>query len=305
MDLSEQLVEALQAVSGAHAGFRAAHARGICAEGSFRATPDAAGLSRAAHLLGDEVPVVVRFSNGSGDPHTADAARDGRGMAVRFRLADGASTDMVGLTMPMFFVRTPDDFLGFLAARRPDPATGAPDPAAILAWVQEHPETLPAIEFALSAPATASYLSCRYYGVHTFILEDATGRQQPFRYHWEPDGGVTNISDDDATARTDRYLTDELIERLASGPAGFTLWWTLPDPGDPLDDPTVVWPDGRNQLVAGRLELTGLVADQSAGCDRLIFDPTRVIDGVACSADPILPARSGAYGVSYSRRAPT
>jgi len=36
----------------------------------------------------------------------------------------------------------------------------------------------------------------------------------------------------------------------------------------------------------------------------LIFDPANVPDGIELSADPILLARSPAYGVSYARRNP-
>ena len=35
---------------------------------------------------------------------------------------------------------------------------------------------------------------------------------------------------------------------------------------------------------------------------RRIFDPTNLTDGIDLSADPILPARSAAYSVSYERR---
>ncbi|MFL6240585.1 MAG: catalase family peroxidase [Actinomycetes bacterium] len=299
-DLSEQLVDALNAVSGSHPGFRAAHARGVLATGTFRAGPAAPRFSSAAHLQGAEIPVVGRFSNGSGDPGAPDHARDGRGMALKLGLPDGTSTDLVGLTMPMFFVRTPTDFLGFLAARRPDPSTGGPDMAAIGAWLEAHPETLPAVQFALSAELPASYATCTYYGVHTFVAVDADGNRRPFRYHWSPDAGVETISDADAVARGDRYLADELARRLADGSFSFGLRWTFPDDGDPLDDPTQVWPDGREQVDIGRLDITGLADDP--GLDRMIWDPNRVIDGIECSADPILAARGGAYGVSYRRR---
>ena len=300
-DLAEQLVDALNAVSGAHPGHRAAHARGVVVAGTFRSTAAAAEHSRAPHLQGVDVPVVVRFSNGSGDPNAADHTRDGRGMAIKFRLADGTSTDMVGLTMPMFFVRTPEDFLGFLAARRPDPATGAPDMAAIGAWLEAHPETLPAVQFALSTELPASYGTSTYYGVHTFELENADGVRQPMRYHWVPDAGVHTITDNEAQAGGAHYLTDEITTRLAREPVGFTLWWTFPDEGDPLDDPTQVWPQARRQVEAGHLQITALASDQAAS-DRMIWDPNRVVDGVACSRDPILAARGGAYGVSYTRR---
>ena len=69
----------------------------------------------------------VRFSNGSGDPGAADAARDGRGMAIKMYLPGGGTTDIVALSLPAFFARTPTDLLAFNEARRADPSTGQPD----------------------------------------------------------------------------------------------------------------------------------------------------------------------------------
>ena len=69
------------------------------------------------------------------------------------------------------------------------------------------------------------------------------------------------------------------------------------EPGDPVGDPTAPWPDDRPSVVAGTLELTAL-----ADAEPLIFDPTRVTDGIECSDDPILAARSAAYGASFARR---
>ena len=51
--------------------------------------------------------------------------------------------------------------------------------------------------------------------------------------------------------------------------------------------------------MVGRLELT-----EAADAEPLIFDPTRVTDGIECSDDPILHARSAAYGASYAQRTP-
>ena len=139
-ELGERLVDAINAVTGVHPGHRVAHARGVCATGTFTATDAAARLSRAAHFAGDPVPATVRFSNGNGDPERADTEPDGRGIAVKLRLPDGASTDLVGLSLPVFFVRTVDDFLAFSAARVPDPATGAPDPEKVGAFIGGAPE---------------------------------------------------------------------------------------------------------------------------------------------------------------------
>jgi catalase len=297
----EVLVDAIEAVTGTHPGYRAAHAKGASCEGTFTATPAAAVLSRAPHLAGDPVPVRVRFSNGSGNPTLPDGARDGRGMAVKFRLPDGGNTDMIGLTLDRFFVRTPEDFLAFLQARVPDPATGEPDMAKVGEFLAAHPEALPAVEQSITAPIPASYLRCEYHGIHAFRWIDDDGRARVLRFRWEPDEGVASITDDEAAGRDADFLRHELDARLAAGPATFTLVITLAGEGDDPDDPTVAWPEGREEVVAGRLELTSLPADPAAA-DALIYDPTNVVDGIECSDDPILQARRVAYSVSYGRR---
>lgn len=80
------------------------------------ASPEAAGLSRAAHLQGTPIPVLARLSNGAGNPKLPDYAPDVRGLAVSFKLLDGSSTDMVAQSAPKFFNPTSDDFLNFIKA---------------------------------------------------------------------------------------------------------------------------------------------------------------------------------------------
>src|SRR6266496_1707225 len=128
-DLRGVILEAMDALHGGpHPEHRAAHAKGTLCAGTFTPTGDGARLTTAAHLQDRPVRVTARFSNGSSDPAAADGdRRDGRGLAVKFYLPDGTTTDIVALTLPVFFVRTAVDFLDFLRVRRPDPETGKPD----------------------------------------------------------------------------------------------------------------------------------------------------------------------------------
>jgi len=73
------------------------------------------------------------------------------------------------------------------------------------------------------------------------------------------------------------------------------------EPGDALDDPSAVWPEGRKKTALGRLALDRVHEDQ-AGMELLVFDPTNVAPGVELSDDPILLFRPLAYGVSFERR---
>ena len=298
-ELSVRLVDAINAVAGVHAGHRAVHAKGTCATGTFTASAGAAKLSRAAHFQNDPVPVTVRFSNGGGNPGAHDGDQDGRGMAVKFHLPDGSSTDIVSLTLPIFFVRTPEAFLEFMAARVPDPETGAPDMEKVGAFLADHPEAHAAVGLSLAAAPPASYAQLRYHSVHAFRLLDHAGEGRFVRYRIDPEAGEATLTNEEAQALPSGYLAEELASRCAAGPVAFTLFAQLAGEGDPTDDPTAAWPDEREVVELGRIELTEATG---AGCEGMVFDPTNVTDGIECSDDKILHARSGAYSVSYARR---
>jgi catalase len=301
-DVPERLVDSINAAYGVHPGFRAAHAKGVLCAATFTATPAAARLSRAAHLAGAEVRAHVRFSNGSGDPTTPDTTRDGRGMAVKFYLPDSTTTDVVAISLPAFFARTPEDLLAFNAARRADPETGQPDIAKVGEYLALHPEAMTAVGAAMTHPIPASYATLTYNALHAFGFVAADDSIRFGRYHLVPEGGDESLSEEETATRGPDFLGVELSERLGRGPAHFAVQVRLAGAGDPVDDPTAVWPDDREVVELGRLSITGLAHDRERDGDILVFDPTRVTDGIVCSDDAILHARGGAYGVSVARR---
>ena len=61
--LARELLETLDMLSGLHAGYRPAHAKGLMCSGMF--SPSAARLTRASHAIKSSTPVTVRFSNAS------------------------------------------------------------------------------------------------------------------------------------------------------------------------------------------------------------------------------------------------
>jgi catalase len=301
-DLYERIVDAAHAVFGAHPGRRALHAKGTWCEGTFVASGQARELSRAAQFAGDTVPALVRFSNASGDPESHDAERDGRGMAVKLRTGAG-ETDILATMTPAFVSRTPEEFLELMTLRRPDPETGEPDMESLGAYLGEHPEAMPSIQGVLGVEPPASFATIPYYSPHAFRLVDTDGSGTWVRYRWRPEAGEERLPDDEAKARGRDYLRQELAERLAGGPAAFELQFQVAGDGDPLGDPTAVWPEERELITGGRLEITRAVDDPEADGEAVVFDPTRVIDGVELSDDPVLHARPKAYSVSIERRA--
>jgi catalase len=264
--------------------------------------PEAAELCRAAHFQDRPTPAMIRLSNASGDPNSDDWQRDSRGMAVRLRPPDGDEADILAVTTPAFVLRTPEEFLEFMQLRKPDPETGQPDWEKLGAFLGEHPESQTAVQATLNAEPPASFATLVYHSPHTFKLLSADGSPTWIRYRWRPEAGEATLSDDEAKARGGDYLRSELAERLAEGPVRFDLKFQIPTEDDPIDDPTAVWPEDRERVNAGRLEITETVDDPEGGDHIEVFDPTRTGDGIELSDDPILHARARAYSVSAYRR---
>jgi catalase len=284
---------------GSHLGYRALHAKGILVKGTFTASPGAGRLTRAQHMQGEPVPATVRFSNGSGDPDLPDYGPEVRGMAVKFYLPDGSRTDISAQTVPRFPVRTPDAFMNLLRASAPGPSRLWRLPL----FLATHPDVLPALR--ANAPTLrppTSYATVMYNAVHAFKWVDAQGGERYVRYHLLPETEEARLSQDEAKSRGRDYLQEEIAKRLARGPVRFTLELTIAGPGDKVDDPSAVWPDDREKVAAGTLELTELETEREKGGDVLVFDPARVTDGIELSDDPILQYRSSAYSVSVERR---
>jgi catalase len=301
----EEIVDALEMVNGGpHTGHRTVHAKGTFCKGTFTPTPEAAKLSRAAHLRGDPVEATIRFSNASGHPRTPDSdPLAGRGMAVKFHLPDGEATDIVAVPLVVFLARTPEDFLEMTRARIPDPDTGQPDPEKLGAYLAEHPETAAALQKGLPKLApTTSFATSDYRALHAFCLVDADGGKHWGRYVWEPEEGPEYLPDEQRDAADRDYLQEEIRERLANGIARFTLEFTLAQDGDPLDDPTAEWEGEREVVELGELEVISVVENPETPQEPLVFDPMRLTDGIEPSDDQILAARPKAYAVSIERR---
>ncbi|MGA7869342.1 MAG: catalase family peroxidase [Candidatus Binatus sp.] len=292
----------MRTLAGPHPGFRPVHAKGIVCSGTFRASAGARAVSRALHLQGQAVPTVVRFSNSSGDPDVHDGIPNARALAVKFQLPDGKNADILALHIEGFPARTPDEFLAFLRAQLPDPATGKPAPDAVPRFLESHPATRDFIECLMRKPVPASYGRASYYAEHAFKFTAADGTSRFGRYRWIPEAGEAYLSPDDASTRSTNFLREELESRLRNGPVVFRLLLQLAGQGDPTDDVSALWPTDRPLVELGRLEVTGLSPISVADERRLVFDPTNLTDGIDLSADPILLARSAAYSISYDHR---
>jgi catalase len=291
----DQALDAIDERFGEHPGHRALHAKGILCSGSFTAAPAAAALTRAAHMQGGPVRTTVRFSNGSGDPGSPDYLPDVRGLAVAFHLAGGSRTDISAQTVPRFPFSGVEPFVELVRHSGPGLRSGA----RLALLFARHSRAIAAVRQnvpALRPPA--SYAAPAYHALHAFLWRDADGGQRYVRYTWRPTVELPAPSRGEARARGRDYLRDELRERLAAGPVRFELEVVIAGPGDDPDDPSASWPEDRERVVVGALE----VAKPSEDGDELVFDPTRVVDGIELSDDPVLRFRPRVYALSHERR---
>jgi catalase len=300
---SDEVVNALEGAYGVQPGQRRNHTKGTCALGTFVGMPEATKYSRSALFSGNTVPVVARFSLAGGDPKASDAERSPRGMALEFRLPNGALQHMTMIDTPMFFAAMPRTFLDKMLALRPDPVTGKPDPKALEAFAASHPDTRGQARFLSEHNPSPSYATITYYGIHTFKFIDRNNRVTLVRWRFVPQDGEKALTDAELAAAPRDFLEAALIERTKQGPVRWDMLLTIGKPGDPQDDPTLAWPTNRKEIKVGTLTISSAMAEKGGmGCENINYDPLVMADGIAPTNDPVLLFRSPSYGASFSRR---
>ena len=160
--------------------------------------------------------------------------------------------------------------------------------------------------------------------MHAFNIVGNDGSRHVARFTFEP---VEGVRDADKSADSaphgayghlgPHYLTEELGRRLEwfkhEGHISlrFTLRMTLADPWDDPDDPTVVWPTNRRQVIMGTLDIDGQYAESwseeyTYTGEKLSFNPGRLpLDHMDPTDDELLRARIQVYNLSQERRGST
>jgi catalase len=300
--IPEQVVDVMRKLAGPQPGYRAAHAKGLMCAGTFVAVPGARAISKAAHLQGKSIPVTIRFSNGSGDPHIHDGLPNVRALAAKFLLPDGNKTDVLANSIEGFPVRTAEELLGFLQANLADATSGKPNPEAVPRFVASHPSIQAYLGRLMLKPAPASYTQASYHSLNAFRFVATDGSSRFGRYRWNPEAGEQFLTAEEGAKRDPEFLRAELTSRLKRGPAVFRLQLQIAREGDPTNDATILWPADRSFVELGRLQIDSISPTSAADERRLVFDPTNLIDGIELTDDPLPRGRSEAYSYSYELR---
>ena len=294
IELADRLLSHLISAAGSHPGFRPAHARGLLVKGDFTPTAAAGRLTKAPHFHRDSTPVVVRLSNATGLPALSDTdpKANPHGMAIRFYLAERVHTDIIGHSVDSFPTRTGDQFLEMLRA------LGNPETAA--KFLSEHPAAARFVQ--TPKPSPQSYATEKLLGVTSVEFENVDGIKRFARYRILPEIPTAYLEEGDLRAKSESYLHDELKQRVEAIPIAFKLFAQMADEGDVVDDATVRWPEDRELVELGRIELRELVPDDAAEQKHLIFDPIPRVEGIEPSADPLLELRAAVYLLSGRMR---
>ena len=302
VSMPEAQVNALEGLAGKQLGVRRAQAKGVCASGYFVGNAVGRSLSSAVVFNGDKVPVVARFSVGGTNPKASDKSRSVRGLALQLSPANGEVWMTANISTPIYFVSKPEQFVPFLQARTPNPATGKPDPEKLSAFSEANPDTTRQGAYLAKAAIPASYAQAQFWSTNAFELVNAKNESQFVRWQFVPDAGLLGLTDDQLKSMPDEFLADELRKRVAAQPVSFTFKVQLADKSDQLTDPTLQWPDSRPVIGAGTLVIDKVEAAAGGACDKLTFNPLALPKGIKASADPVLLARPAPYGVSLGRR---
>lgn len=294
---AETAINRIEKVFGTHPGYRRAHARGISYRARFTATGSGNHLTTAPHFQKGESEAFVRFSHFSPDPTWADALSPVKGMAVQFQLPSGEDTNIVGVTSPIFFAKTPEIFTEMLGVVKSF-KKGKPSLRELAGLLTHYPESGAMIDNIRKMQAPASFATGQYNSVHAFYFTNQEGQRQPIKYFWEPESGVETLSPLDAVALPIGFFEADMEDRIAEGPVRFRLDVILGEPEDPTDDPTKEWPKNREKLTLGYLEIT----EEAPEAEGVIYDPTLMTEGIECSEDRILNFRHDAYRISHQRR---
>jgi catalase len=296
--LPTQIVDLANKVDGVHPGYRAFHAKGVVVEGTFKASSEAARLSRATLFKGTTIQVTARFSDGSGMPTVPDGSPAmPRGIAIKYHLPGAADTDMVTNSFKFFPVGTGEDFRDLLQAIVASPPD-APHPTRLEQFFGTHPNAPKAIG---SLPIPDSFADEEYHGIDAFIFVDKNGQRQAVRYVIAPEKRV-HITPEEAAKLPANYLFDDLAKRLAQKPITFHLKAILAKPGDQTKDASEPWPEDRQLVDLGVLTITKIVPNSALAEKKLLFLPTNLTPGIELSDDPLPSVRAAAYGVSFGRR---
>ncbi|MGL4614091.1 MAG: catalase family peroxidase [Shewanella sp.] len=271
------------------------HAKGLCTSGTFVPASTANEVFNIPFFAQKEINVTGRFSLGGTNPNASDKS-SGRFMSLKID-GDKESLNFVTTNAEVFFASNLNEFYSFQSKIK-EGSTGRQ-------WlIDNQPNAKAFLAYTSALPITASFAGNRYFGVNSFIFTMQNGQTVPGRWFFEPTTSAKILTSMELSQLSDDFLKTELLSSIKKQPATWDLYVQLAQPEDQINDPTVLWPNTRQRVLIGQLNIDGLRdSDQTVQtCSEGIFNPILLPKGIVPSDDPILHARTPAYVESLIRR---
>ncbi|RLM00427.1 hypothetical protein CFD26_100313 [Aspergillus turcosus] len=291
---------------------RVVHARGVGAHGVFTSYGNWSNITAASFLseAGKQTPTFVRFSTVAGSRGSVDTARDMHGFATRFYTDEG-NYDVVGVTVPVFFIQDASQFPDLVHAIKPQPQNEIPQAAtahdsAYDFFSQQTTAIHTVLWFMSGHGIPRSFRHVDGFGVHTYRFVTNEGVSKLVKLHWRSLQGVAGMVWDEAQAVAGKnadFMRQDLFNAIESGKyPEYEFGVQLVDEDDmlaygfdmldstkflPLDTVPVTW--------LGKMQLNANPTNYFAETEQVGFQPGHVVRGIDFSDDPMLQGRIYSY----------
>ncbi|MFW6093248.1 MAG: catalase [Pseudomonadota bacterium] len=291
---------------------RVVHARGFGAHGYFENYESLADLTRADLFQrpGEKTPAFVRFSTVAGNKGSGDLARDVRGFAVKLYTQEG-NWDLVGNNIPVFFIQDAIKFPDIIHAAKQEPDRGFPQAQTahdnFWDFMSLMPESMHMALWIMSdRTIPRSFRFMEGFGVHTFRLVNAEGKDTFVKFHWKPKQGLQSVVWNEALkingADPDFHRRD-LWDAIQSGQfPEWELGLQIFDEAfaerfafDVLDATKIIPEEEVPVQPVGRLVLDRCVDNFFAETEQVAFCTQNIVPGIDFSNDPLLQGRNFSY----------
>ncbi|KAK9235357.1 catalase-like domain-containing protein [Lipomyces kononenkoae] len=291
---------------------RVVHARGTGAHGVFTSYANWSNITAASFLneAGKQTPVFTRFSNVQGFRGSPDTVRDMHGFATKFYTDEG-NFDLVGNTVPVFFITDAIQFPDLIHAVKPEPQNEIPQggTAHDNAWdfFTQQPSSIHTVLWFMAGhgiPHTFRHVNG--YGVHTFRFVTASGASKLVKFHWKSLQGVASKVWEEAQASAGKNIDFMRQDLYSNIEVGRYPEWELGVQimeesqvlafGFDLLDPTKIVPEEYVPITwLGKMQLNANPMNYFAETEQIGMHPGHIVRGIDFSEDPLLQGRLYSY----------
>ncbi|KAJ5625776.1 hypothetical protein N7510_002085 [Penicillium lagena] len=291
---------------------RVVHARGVGAYGTFTSYGNWSNITAADFLSaeGKQTDTFVRFSTVQGFRGSPDTVRDMHGFATRFYTDEG-NYDIVGVTVPTFFIQDASQFPDLVHAIKPEPQTEIPQGGTAHTTAYDFFSSQPSalhtvLWFMAGHGIPRSFRHVNGYGVHAYRFVTNAGDSVYVRIQWRSLQGVASMVWEEAQAAAGKnfdYHRQDLYNAIDQGHfPEYELGVQIVKESDALAygfdilDPTKFLPENVVPVTwLGKMQLNRNVLNYFAETEQVGFQPGHVVRGIDFSEDPLLQGRIYSY----------